>query len=66
MPPFLTINQVAERLNVTPYTARAIVASGRIKGTKFGDSPKAHWRIKPADLEAFIKAKEARQQTGRR
>jgi excisionase family DNA binding protein len=46
----LSPEQVAERLQVSEYTALKWLREGRIKGRKLGK----FWRVKAEDLEAFI------------
>jgi excisionase family DNA binding protein len=46
----LSPEQVAERLQVSEYTAVKWMRQGRIKARKLGK----FWRVKPEDLEAFI------------
>jgi excisionase family DNA binding protein len=48
--PLLSPAQVAERLQVSEYTAVKWMRQGRIKAHKLGK----FWRVKPEDLEAFI------------
>ncbi len=48
--PLLSPEQVAERLQVSAYTAVKWMRQGRIKARKLGK----FWRVKPEDLEAFI------------
>lgn len=54
----LTIKDVAKRLKISTTTARALVISGSLKSHKLTDTKKSHWRVEPADLEAFIKARK--------
>lgn len=54
---FLTINEVANRLNVEPKTIRRWIKEGTLTAAKMGRI----WRIDPEDLEKFIqKAKEGK------
>ncbi len=46
----LTPEQAAERLAVSPKTLRDWLRTGELKGVKVGRL----WRVRPADLEAFI------------
>jgi excisionase family DNA binding protein len=46
----LSPEQVAERLQVSAYTAVKWMRQGLIKARKLGK----FWRVKPEDLEAFI------------
>lgn len=48
--PLLSPAQVAERLQVSEYTAVKWMRQGRIRARKLGK----FWRVKPEDLEAFI------------
>lgn len=54
MEKLLTPEQAAEILNVTSNTIREWLKKGELKGLKI----KNLWRIRPADLEAFIEAGE--------
>jgi excisionase family DNA binding protein len=47
----LTVNQVARRLSLNPYTVRELLRNGDLIGFKIRD---VRWRIKVTDLEAFI------------
>lgn len=47
----LTPEEAAERLAVSPKTVRDWLRSGELKGVKVGRL----WRIRPTDLEAFIR-----------
>jgi len=49
---YLTVREVAKSLNITEYTVRKYLRKGELRGTKI-----AGWRIKPADLVAFIRSK---------
>lgn len=49
---YLTVKDVAEKLDVSEYTVRYYLKKGELKGTKIGG-----WRIKPNDLEAFIRSR---------
>ncbi len=46
---YLTVKDVAKKLDVSGYTVRYYLNKGELKGIKIGG-----WRIKPNDLEAFI------------
>ncbi len=48
----LTVNEVAERLKVTPLTVRRWLNAEKIAGVQLGD--RAGWRIDEKDLEAFL------------
>jgi len=46
----LTINQVAEYLQISEMTTYKLVQEGRIPAFKIG----RHWRVKKADLSSLI------------
>ncbi len=46
----LTPEEAAERMAVSPKTLRDWLRSGELRGVKVGKL----WRVRPADLEAFI------------
>ena len=52
---YLTVRQVAKQLDLTEYRIRELIREKQIRATKIGQ-----WRIKPEDLEAFIKARTNR------
>ena len=49
---YLTVRQVANQLGLTEYRIRELIREKQIRATKIGQ-----WRIKPQDLEEFIKAR---------
>jgi excisionase family DNA binding protein len=49
---YLTVREVAKSLNVAEYTVRQYLRKGQLRGTKI-----AGWRVKPADLVAFIRSR---------
>lgn len=49
---YLTVEQVAKQLGLTEYRIRELIREKQIRATKIG-----RWRIKPEDLEEFIKAR---------
>ena len=49
---YYTVRQVAEKLDVTEEWVRDLIAKKEIKATKIGK-----WRIKPEDLEIFVKSR---------
>ena len=49
---YLTVEQVAKQLGLTEYRIRELIREKQIRATKIGK-----WRIKPEDLEAFIKSR---------
>jgi len=46
----LTVEQVAKQLGLTEYRIRELIREKQIRATKIGQ-----WRIKPEDLEEFIR-----------
>lgn len=50
-PQLLTLEQVAERLNCSIYTARRMVSRGELKAVRVGRLI----RIKPSDLERAMR-----------
>ena len=51
-PKYLTVEQVAKQLELTEYRILELIREKHIRATKIG-----RWRIKPEDLEEFIKAR---------
>ena len=49
---YLTVRQVAKKLDYTEEWVRDLIKAKEIKAIKVGK-----WRIKPADLEKFIKSR---------
>lgn len=49
---FLTVRQVAEKLGYTEEWVRDLIKDKQIKAVKIG-----RWRIKPEELENFIKSR---------
>lgn len=49
---YLTVEQVAKQLGLSEYRVRELIREKQIRATKIGQ-----WRVKPADLEEFIKAR---------
>ena len=45
-----TVDQISEKLAVTPRVVRELLKSGRLKGKKIGRS----WRVAESDLKNFI------------
>ena len=52
---FLTVEEVARQLRVSPKTVRAWLVHGRLHGFKL--TPKV-WRIRREDFQAFVTAAE--------
>lgn len=49
---YLTVRQVAKQIDLTEYRIRQLIREKQIRATKIGK-----WRIKPEDLEEFIKTR---------
>jgi excisionase family DNA binding protein len=49
---WLTVNEIAERLKVTPATVQRWLRTRALLGLNLGG--KAGYRIRPADLDKFI------------
>lgn len=47
---YLTVRYAAKQLGLTEYRIRQLIRERQIKATKI-----KQWRIKPEDLESFIK-----------
>ena len=54
---FLTLNEVAEILNLTMSATRSLVASGELRAIQVGG--KKAWRIEEKDLNAYIEEQYA-------
>ncbi len=49
---YLTVRQVAKQLDLTEYRIRELIREKQIRATKIGQ-----WRIKPEDLDSFIRGR---------
>ncbi len=49
---YLTVEEVAKKLDITEEWVRDLIARKDIKAVRIGK-----WRIKPEDLEKFIKSR---------
>ena len=49
---YLTVEGVAKQLGLSEYRVRELIREKQIRATKIGQ-----WRIKPEDLDAFIRAR---------
>ena len=47
---YLTVRQVAKQFGLTEYRIRQLIREKQIRAVKIGQ-----WRVKPEDLEKFIK-----------
>ena len=48
----MTVEQVAKQLGLTEYRVRELINERQIRATKIGQ-----WKIRPEDLEKFIKSR---------
>jgi excisionase family DNA binding protein len=49
---YLTVEQVAKQLGLSEYRVRELIREKQIRATKIGQ-----WKVKPEDLEEFIKSR---------
>jgi excisionase family DNA binding protein len=49
---YLTVEQVARQLGLSEYRVRELIREKQIRATKI-----RQWRVKPEDLETFIKSR---------
>lgn len=49
---YLTVEQVAKQLGLSEYRIRQFIREKQIRATKIGQ-----WRVKPEDLEEFVKVR---------
>ena len=49
---YLTVEQVAKQLGLSEYRVRELIREKQIRATKIGQ-----WRVKPGDLEEFVKSR---------
>ena len=52
---YLTVRDAAKQLELTEYRVRQLINLKEIKATKI-----KQWRIKPEDLDAFVRARTNR------
>lgn len=52
---WLTVQEVAERLDVTQETVRRLLRRGELPGMRI--SKRSGWRVRPDDVEAFIRSR---------
>ena len=50
---WLTVEEVAERLDVTQETVRRLLRRGELPGMQI--SKRSGWRMRPEDVDAFIR-----------
>jgi excisionase family DNA binding protein len=49
---WLTVEQIATRMQVTPETVRRWLRSRKLRGVRLSD--KAGWRVRASDLDRYI------------
>jgi len=49
---YLTVRDIAKKFGVTDEWIRDLIQAGKIRATKIGS-----WRVRPEDLEKFIKSR---------
>jgi excisionase family DNA binding protein len=49
---YLTVKEIAKQLGLSEYRVRELIREKQIRATKIGQ-----WRIKPEDLEKFVRAR---------
>lgn len=49
---YLTVRDISRKLELTEYRIRQLIREKQIRATKIGQ-----WRVKPGDLEIFIKSR---------
>ena len=54
----LTVDEVAERLRVTPETVRRMLRAGRLRGS-MPVSPRAGWRIPESEVARLLEEGKA-------
>src|SRR3954465_2728250 len=55
---YLTVEQVAERLQVSAWTVRRWLREGQIEGSHLGD--RAGWRVSEGAIKQFLQARSNR------
>lgn len=55
---FYTVEEVAERLRVTPYTLRVYIRNGELGAVKIGKQ----YRISEGQLQEFLKNQQTKQE----
>jgi len=52
---WLTVQQIADALQVDAQTVRRWLRAGQLRGVLLSD--KAGWRVRPEDLEVFLRSR---------
>jgi len=53
---YLTVRQISKQLGLSEYRIRELIREKQIRAVKIGQ-----WRVKPADLEEFVKSRSNRE-----
>lgn len=56
---YLTVKQVAEMTGFNKFFIYEALNRGVLKGTKSGPGFRAHWRIRPEDVDAWLEGNAA-------
>lgn len=50
----MSVNEVADYLNINRFTVYHALTYGELRGYKVGGRPKAPWRIRIEDVESWV------------
>lgn len=56
---YLTVKQVADMTQYSPWFIYEALNRGVLKGTKSSEGFRAHWRIRPEDVDAWLERNAA-------
>jgi len=51
--PVLTVDEVAQRLRLSPVTVRRWLRAGKLRGVRLGQT-KAGWRVRLSEVQALL------------
>jgi excisionase family DNA binding protein len=60
--PWFTTEQIAAHLQVSEFSVRRWLRTGRLRGVNFGGG--TGWRVKDSDLRAFLDARQHQSESG--
>lgn len=63
-PRTLNVRQVGEELGISDFTVQKLIQSGQLAALDIGTGRRSHFRIKRADLDAYVE--QARSRTAQR
>ncbi len=63
---FLTPSEIAKRLRVSSEKVMGWIRRAELRAVNLGDSARSRYRVRPADLEGFLKMREVQPPTPRR